>query len=230
MTTLTDILDELVERTKADAYLSTVFVTHEDRGNPVEDIAAALAILDISRGKIGAGILWLGPTAGDNLPNVTFGPLEVKLTALVLEDPAINLAADGTTLKALTIARRLRDLFKHFPPTALASPLLCLNPCIARVESDLAPVTYEVRFSTMEADLTSITRVAMPVITNASGTITLACATSGATIYYTTSGLYPRLGQGTVYSAPFTPAAGSLVKAAAQKSGVHPSFVSYLQL
>jgi len=53
--------------------------------------------------------------------------------------------------------------------------------------------------------------------------MTLTCATAGASIRYTTDGSYPTPGNGTLFSAPFAaPDAGTLVRAAAYKTGLNP--------
>lgn len=72
-------------------------------------------------------------------------------------------------------------------------------------------------------------RVATPTIApeagiyNAARTVTLACATAGATIRYTTDGSVPTHANGTTYAEPFQLAATSTVKAFAGKLGMADS-------
>jgi hypothetical protein len=54
----------------------------------------------------------------------------------------------------------------------------------------------------------------------AASLVTLATGTSGASIYYTTDGTFPRSGNGTLYSAPFTATSGSAICAQAFKTGL----------
>lgn len=57
----------------------------------------------------------------------------------------------------------------------------------------------------------------------AASTLTLTCATSGASIYYTTDGSYPTPAHGTLYTAPFSsPPVGTVIRAAAYKTGLNP--------
>jgi hypothetical protein len=67
-----------------------------------------------------------------------------------------------------------------------------------------------------------------PVITNNSGTITIAEAEGGAScqIYYTTDGSTPTTNS-TLYTAPFTVSAGVTVKAIAHYSGQSASYVAH---
>ena len=70
------------------------------------------------------------------------------------------------------------------------------------------------------------TTVEAPTVTiSASGSVTLACATSGAAIYYTTNGSTPT-SSSTKYSSAFTVASGTTVKAIAIKDGTSSSVTS----
>lgn len=69
------------------------------------------------------------------------------------------------------------------------------------------------------------TRVATPEISAEDGTVTLACDTEGATIYYTTDGTDPTTSS-TEYKAPFTLTATATVKAIAVKEGLTKSAVA----
>lgn len=57
--------------------------------------------------------------------------------------------------------------------------------------------------------------------------IALACATPGSQIRYTTDGSYPAPAAATLYAAPFaSPAVGTVIRAAAYKSGLNPGDVT----
>jgi formylglycine-generating enzyme required for sulfatase activity len=74
--------------------------------------------------------------------------------------------------------------------------------------------------------------VATPVITPAGGTftvsqsVTITCATSGATIKYTTDGSTPSSSAGNTYSAAITVSSTSVIKAVAIKSGMTDSAIA----
>ena len=67
--------------------------------------------------------------------------------------------------------------------------------------------------------------VASPVISITEGNVTITCATTGATIYYTTNGTTPTVNS-TAYAKPFTVENGITVQAIAAKDGVLSSVAS----
>ncbi len=79
-------------------------------------------------------------------------------------------------------------------------------------------------------------KTAAPVLTPASGTyadpqtVTITCATAGAVIKYTTDGSTPSEASGLTYTAPFTVANTSTVKAAAYKTGLEASDVASVNI
>ncbi|MBR1809947.1 MAG: InlB B-repeat-containing protein [Paludibacteraceae bacterium] len=81
---------------------------------------------------------------------------------------------------------------------------------------------------------TAACKVLTPVISPADGTVlkagsntvTITCATAGASIYYTTDGTTPSSSNGTLYSASFTLNGATIVKAIAVKSGLDDSEVA----
>ncbi|ADQ45029.1 coagulation factor 5/8 type domain protein [Caldicellulosiruptor kronotskyensis 2002] len=81
-------------------------------------------------------------------------------------------------------------------------------------------------------DSEEVEKVATPVITPGTGTYTSAqtvsitCATAGATIRYTTDGTEPTPANGIVYSGPFTVTATTTIKAIAYKDGMLNSDVA----
>ncbi|MBQ7532313.1 MAG: chitobiase/beta-hexosaminidase C-terminal domain-containing protein, partial [Bacteroidales bacterium] len=84
---------------------------------------------------------------------------------------------------------------------------------------------------TVNATFTEMDAVATPTFTPAAGlyisaqTVTLECATEGATIYYTTDGTEPTTSS-SVYAEPFTVSMTTTVKAFAAKEGMNNSAVA----
>lgn len=90
---------------------------------------------------------------------------------------------------------------------------------------------YRVGLRLRTAQASQTNRTAPVTITNNSGTVTLACATSGAAIYFTTDGSFPDAAAthpitgdainpaSTLYTAPFAVNVGDVVRAAAYLAG-----------
>ena len=90
---------------------------------------------------------------------------------------------------------------------------------------DWAPLdAYRLRFK-IRMPRNQGEKTAQPTITENTGSITLACSTSGAQIYYTTDQSYPGRSNpaAKLYEAPFTATAGDVINAAAYASGYTPS-------
>ena len=68
--------------------------------------------------------------------------------------------------------------------------------------------------------------VATPEITITGNSVSISCATSGATIYYTLDGSTPSSSSGTTYSSAFTLSSVCTIKAIATKSGIQDSEVA----
>jgi hypothetical protein len=188
---LTDLQTELQGRCLSDEVLKTVPTLIEDKSDIAHDVAQALGPLNAgSTGLVGACILVRQPQGSDDFPDVWSSPLDADYTFTVIENPTINRGAGGTGQTALAIARRVHRIMKNFIPAGLAQNFTPLKPCIVPNDDFPGLPSYDVRFRTQEADTTVYLKVAMPVITLQSqgggfANVTMACATPGASIYYT---------------------------------------------
>jgi hypothetical protein len=231
-TILTDLQADIAARLSADAFFVDIPVIDERKADVVGDISKALGVLTVKGGKLGVCAVVLSPTADDEMPDATFGPLEVVMTVRVLENVLFNTGATGTGKAALTVARRIHRILKHYRPVGLAQPLRPRNPGITPVADPLAPVAYEVNFSTTEADAGRELKCAIPTIA-AGGTVhpqtvTLATNTGGASIYYTLNGTHPAAGNtaAVLYTVPFSMATAGSVRACAYLTGYVASDVN----
>ena len=192
-------------------------------------IDAALAGTKKRNGKAGLAISVLMPVADAGQP--VEGPrLEGRVIVRVQEIEEINNGTFGVGIAAEDVAMTVLQYLnrQHF-----GGELDTLLPDAEAVtpSREIEPrLTYDVRFKA-PLQLLKLTRVAPVTITNAAGNITLACATSGASIYYSLDESMPDSTTGTLYSAPFaTPAAGTVIFAAAYKTGLAGSRVNDLTI
>lgn len=231
--------EDLVGRIQSDTELAGIAVLSERTADLEHEIAIGLGIDTGSNGKAGAMIVVQQPVAGDEMPNVMFGALNLDFSILVLEEPRINQdPVMGTGKAALEIARRVARIIKHYRPGMLGRIFRSGSPFIAPAQAMVqdaggnwhAPVAYAVNVSTAEADDVAYTKVS-PVSISAAGsvvpqTVTLTTTAVGAEIYYTTDGSYPSAANGTLYSAPVSVTGACTLRAAAYLDGSIPSDVS----
>ena len=185
----------------------------------------------------GAAIMVLLPDLGGSEPGdrVHFG--EVQFDIVCFTNELFASATGGARLRAVDLAKHVISALHG---TVIRGSLATLS--VARVEPfrleslpeeiaalyrDQGLAGWAVRLGTaMEAE--PVTKVATPTISETGGTVTLACATSGAAIYYTTDGTYPGSGNpdANLYSAPFALTEACTLRVAAQKSGLQSSDVA----
>jgi hypothetical protein len=176
--------------------------------------------------------------AQGNIPGPYFD--RVTIQGMALTSRLINAASGGAQLRTAAIAQRVARRWHHFNANGNTVKIEDVRPTRFdgvpdNVREYLQQNSIEGwaitgTFSTGEQPLT---KVAPVTITNATGSITLACGTSGAAIYYTTDGTFPYFGNAnaTLYGTPFaTPATGTLIRAAAYKTGSVGSNVAELEV
>lgn len=238
MITTLDIIDrlpcELQARLEADDYFVDVPVIVEEHGNLEAEMNRQMAVITAKGGKRGVAVIVLQVIGDDDFPNLQFGPMTLRPAFQVLENVELNGSASGTGKSARKVARRIRDVIKCAGMVGLVKNMQADKPCIEPVpmpkEMSGRAQSYQVNFRCLEVSTEEMHQVATPQITGAAGsTFTITCATSGASIYYTTDDSYPRAGGATsvLYTAPVAvPVEGVTVRACAYKSGWVASWVN----
>jgi hypothetical protein len=176
-------------------------------------------------GKAGIGILVEMPeveTAHANLPGPEF---VTSLPLSVVEEPNLNFAPGGSYLSAEEVAQRVAELLHGYQGGAWGGQLhakgAIVSPDATWPEGLLAyKVTLHLRLTRDQ-----VARVATPTAAAVGTTVTLACDTAGAALYYTLDGSFPGAGNPAAlpYSAPFAATVGQTLRFAAYKSGLLPS-------
>jgi hypothetical protein len=232
----------------SDDLFSDITVITEDDGNIEAMMNKGLGIITEKDGKAGVCVIVQQPTGDDDRPGITMGPLDLYWTFLVLEHREFNKDSTlGTTKKAWTVARRIHRMLKNHRAGGLGMNFVPQKPCIVPVPAsvELGPdtvvqlVAYEVRFKSPEADTQVYTFVrnptvsASPSLSTTTGapvgtvpaTVTLACDTVGASIFYTTDMSHPcsQNSNATLYSAPFSLTTACTLRVRAHKTGSRAS-------
>lgn len=214
---LETLQQECADRLSALPFFANIPILVEHLKGFQSEYDRALGPNTVTGGKIGACVTIITPTANANWQEV-FGPFfdEIPITALVQENREVNQDPTcGTLVSALEICENIAAAWQQFFPTSANGPLIPLKPTIIRGPDDDF-VNYNVAFKTMGGLTTDLPQVATPtgVLT---ASLTLACSTAGAAIFYTQNGSNPGPRNGTLYTAPFTPT--GTVKARAWLAG-----------
>lgn len=186
-----------------------------------QEVKRLLGAVHGRNNKIGAAILVQMPFLAVPEPNVPGPRLQLVQTFTVLEHPTLNAGSQGTGISAEQIAIEVLQLFHHWIPYGVTQVFVGGPDAIVPDVSLDGLVAYTVTVSTFVA-LAKPDKVARPTISADGLTVTLACATSGASIVYSTDGSYPT----TAYAGPFTLPAAATVRAAASKPDMQQSDVA----
>jgi len=229
---IADLQDDAYNRLLADEVLAQVFIQNERKGDILNSIVSALGTLNERGGKIGAAIVVLSPTGSIEFTEAVESPLKVRLAFRVLEDPVFNTSADGTRLSALTIVKRIIRLFHLYNPIGMGNPFLPEQPTFVPVEDPVAPVAYEIRFSTTETCNENLVRVPTPSINPSDIPVPvmevfIECSDEDAEIYYTVDGTHPWPGNpnSVLYTLPISVTQPLKLRACAFRSGMIASDV-----
>jgi hypothetical protein len=194
------------------------------------EAAAYVAGTKKKSGKAGLCVTILMPTF-TKPSKVATNILGVAVEVRVTENPTINHGTFGTGIAAEECCQRVASILDRLKLRWTAHELL-LDPEEVAPNIDGDTLFYPLLFTTM-LPTGALAAVAEPTITVGASTVTLACATASANIYYTTDGeTFPSAANNaTLYSAPFTkPAAGTLIRVAAYKAGYRQSNIVHQEI
>lgn len=209
----------------SDDWLAKVNIVTRDK--LIEDAAATqdetlmaevLAYTVERNGASGAGVIVEKPELVATLPNVPGPQGDLLFTFLILEDQLTN----NTGRAADQIGQKILDIAHIF--TSQGDGVYRADANALSGARDWEPLrAYRARLRIMNNRGQS-DRVATPVYS--AGTIT--CATAGAASYYTTDGSCPAPSNknATLYTAPLTLDAGTVLRAASFKSGYVQSAIA----
>jgi hypothetical protein len=224
MTDLVQLQNDVTEALLACEALANVNVVQYRKLRISGEIDWTLLPQGGRNGKNGAGILVNMPEADCRLPNTEGPQFDLLPSFLVVEIPEINMdQTGGTMLSAEEIAQWVLDCLHLLQIDGMGQLAAAPKP-IAPSTEFTGCVCYRVNMRLMNPRGQTI-RVGYISGSFLSNECTLSCITAGATIYYTTDGTFPGSGNtaALVYSAPFTVTPGTVVRAAAYKTGFNSS-------
>jgi hypothetical protein len=116
-----------------------------------------------------------------------------------------------------TVQEAIIGLLHLWTPDALSVPLSIANG--NEPDTDDGFMVLPVNWTATSGITRTLPTTATPVIVNASGTVTITCATAGASVFWTVDSTRPSPRNGTLYTAPFVPVNPALVRARAYLAG-----------
>lgn len=241
------LMDDVYHFLKSDALMADVALfrsrtplARDTDGNPIpgdgtmieDQIDQALAGITETNSKAGLAVLVMMPDVMDEDSADSPTPLaKLEMKIRVIENRLINESDLGTGISATAMANHVWAALHYRPIGGRGHPL----PAQRVIEESTLPNDTRAADVTLfypAQGLTAPVRCAQPTVTEDAGLITLACATSGASIYYmaeTVADLagYPGSGNPAAapYTAPFTLSPGTwILRAGAEKAGHSPSW------
>lgn len=174
--------------------ISTVAILREQPGVTDQDVFQALQTFNERGGKLGACVLILA--LEENVQDKdTPGPqLLLKLTLQVVTDALTNLDPEkGTLLSNAAIRRAVRRGLHHWSPNNSNVVYCTTNAGLPMRDIPEGLVGYELEFELPLPDEID-QKVSVPRILGDASAVSFRSATVGATVYYTTDGSFPYVG------------------------------------
>lgn len=223
--------EDIVSRLLADEYFADITVLSERTADLLNTIERALKVITAKGGKIGVAVVVGAFTADADQPNVP-GPAWTNGASrvVVIEHPLMNQGATGTGKAAVDVAARAAQVLHHYLAGGIGQTMMVTGKdALVKVpdnQLDPGTIAYQIRVEN-SLDSLVLSKVATPTIRPDGGTVprtvTLACTTSGAAIYYTTDLSYPsavNVTHATRYTVPFTISAAATLRVVAHKTGL----------
>ncbi len=232
-TLLEDLQDDAIARLQSDPFFADVWTNAERKGVTVDDIEMALGVLNSQGGKIGLAVVASMPELIVGSPDSPGPEADIRHEFQIFEDPLLNLGEGGTGKSAQRAAINVLNLLHNYTADGLAvRGAMYAEEQPVRPMGALGGVGWLVSLR-QPVTVGRTRQVKTPTISEDVGLVTLASATPGALIYYTTDGSYPGPAneEATLYDEPFaTPEGPVLIRAGAALADYIPSNTRALEI
>jgi hypothetical protein len=213
---------DIYARLQVDPFFSAgVPVLLELKGITERDVAQAISTANNQSGLVGSVVIVLMPTLLPDAPNAPGPRYDAVYQIQVIDWPVMRRQASGGTQESADdISDRVRQLLHRF---GMGRGQTIYFGGQRREPVPDGKVSYVLSFKRTAADSPPVAVATVGISPAGPGpaTVTLTCATAGASIYYTTDGSYPGSNPvacptAQLYTGPFPVAAGVTVRAAAE--------------
>ncbi len=215
--------DDMTARLVADSVTGLVTVFSQRKGITENDIQTNLGALNQKSGLTGMCLIVLMPVLIPSESNTPSAMYATRYSVQVIDWPVVRrIPTGGIQITAESMAERVRQIL-HFASFGRGQSMYFdgMTPVAMKDEKQ---ISYLVSFKKLGAD-TAVPKVAICSLSPNYGqvpqTVTVACATPGSTIYYTTDGSYPSSVNPTalVYTAPLNITVQTALRVAAEAPG-----------
>ena len=201
-----------------------------------QEVDVATAIQTGRNGKCGLMAIVEMPEPDNRQPNVQGVIEDQHFNIMVIEQVDINMTQSGTQTFAEECCQRIKDVLHHWADDLYGTIKVDGRTTFVRDPERFAGcMVYRIPFVLPKCKSQQTQRCSTVLITNNSGTISMACATNGASIFYTLDGSAPCNQDGgnpqsRLFESPFSADSGVLVRAAAFATNLNQSEQRSLQL
>lgn len=242
MIDLVQLQDDLLGLLMSAPALATVNIVQERKFITQQAVQLDAIWSTVRNDRSGTGILIEMPSV-DVPGNQAIGPKQnIRPSFVVFQNGDAALTPEsGSGLYAETICQLLLDVL-HMQEIQGIGTLYAVDRAIEPARDYEFINAYRVFLFLRTAQANQTDRCAPVTITNDAGTVTLACATSGAEIYYTTDGSFPDQAvvdpvslspinpQTRRYTAPFAVNVGDTIRATAYAAGKNNGAITQLTI
>lgn len=225
MSVIISIQQEIAAAIAAVPFFSNIPVIAEVLGDLPNQYQIAMDTANASGGKVGAIVIVHTPLANVNFPDMR-GPYFDQINVVIevgFNAELAKISGTGIGGTAMDICENVIVALCAFFPQAANGPLVPVSPTIVKQgTTEDGTDVHTVSFRAQGGISTTLPQLAAPVI-NGSGTYSISSTTPGAAVFYTLDGSNPSPRNGTLYTAPITPATGQTLKARAWLAGYLPS-------
>ena len=199
-------------RLSADSFFSDVLVLLNEKGLIIDDVDSAVKLFTAKSGKKGAAVVVDRPFREVKAPEASGPEFDVTVPVSVFEMPLINRATGGTTKTIEEICSHVMHVMHGTKLSSNLGQVYIDKDAVTPVVGTEKIIVSEIQLRT-RLRFAPPARVTTPTFSGNAAALSIGCNTTAATIYYTTDGSFPWLGNtaATKYGITITSEDGTVI-------------------